>query len=73
MIDGYSFKIFIDPSKLSDYTVGGIVEDVKVPQPHRFVSLEQAIINPLETAKDKMFYVYDFAAFERPAHLHLGW
>jgi len=20
-----------------------------------------------------MFYVYDFAAFERPGHLHIGW
>ena len=34
--DGYSFKVHVDPTKLSDYTGGGIVEDVKVPIPHRF-------------------------------------
>lgn len=72
VIDGFSFKVFMDPSTLGDYTGGGIVEDVKVPIPHRFQSLEQAIINPLATARDNMFYVYDFAAFERPGHLHLA-
>lgn len=34
VIDGYSFKVFVDPSKLSNYTGGGIVEDIKVPIPH---------------------------------------
>lgn len=71
--DGYSFKVHIDPSKVSDYTGGGIVEDVKVPLPHRFQSLEQAIVNPLASTRDGMFYVYDFAAFDRPGHLHIGW
>lgn len=36
VIDGFSFKVFVDPSKLSDYTGGGIVEDIKVPIPHKF-------------------------------------
>lgn len=71
--DGYSFKVFVNPTTLSEYTGGGIIEDVKVPVPHRFLSLEDAILNPLTSAKDNMFYVYDFAAFERPGHLHLAW
>jgi len=73
VIDGYSFRIFIDPTSLSDYTGGGIVEDVKVPLPHNFNSLSKAIAYPFETNWDKSFYIYDFAAFERPSHLHIGW
>jgi hypothetical protein len=34
VIDGYSFRVKVDPTKLSEYTGGGIVEDVKVPVPH---------------------------------------
>jgi len=52
VIDGYSFKVFVDPTTLSDYQGGGIIEDVKVPVPHKFVSLKDAIMNPLATAKD---------------------
>lgn len=32
-IDGFSFKLFVDPSTIGEYTGGGIVEDQKVPQP----------------------------------------
>jgi ubiquitin-activating enzyme E1 len=72
VLNGYSFRIDIDTSNLSDYTGGGIVEDVKVPVPHRFNSLEIAISKPLETNRDGMFPVFDFSDFERPGHLHLA-
>ena len=72
VINGYSFRIRVDPSKFSDYLGGGIVEDVKVPLPHKFNSLQQCISKPLETNRDKSFYVYDFADFERPGQLHIA-
>ena len=72
VVDGFSFKIKCDISKFSDYVSGGIVEDVKVPLPHKFVSLERAISHPLETAKDGMFMIYDFAFFDRSGQLHLA-
>jgi hypothetical protein len=66
VIDGYSFKVWVDPNSLSDYTGGGIVEDVKIAVPYKHGSLEEAITFPLKHAKDGQFYVFDFAAFERP-------
>ena len=72
VIDGYSFRIYCDIDKVSDYVGAGIVEDVKVPQHHPFISLEQAIQKPLETAKDKMWMISDFAFFDRPGVLHFA-
>ena len=72
VIDGFRFKVMTDPSKISDYTIGGIVEDVKVPQLHKFNSLKDAINRPLETATDGMFMISDYAAFERPGELHIA-
>lgn len=72
VIDGYSFKIMMDPSKLNDYTGGGIVEDVKIPVPFKFSSLEESISKPLQNNRDQSFYIFDFADFERPGHLHIA-
>ena len=70
--DGYSFKVWVDPTTLGEYIGGGIVEDVKVALPHKFSSLEESIAKPLENAKDHMFPVFDFAAFDRPGQLHIA-
>lgn len=68
----YRFKINVDPKSFGDYTGGGIVEDVKVPLPHKFNSLEESIKRPLETTRDGMFMISDYAAFERPGQLHIA-
>lgn len=70
--DGYSFKVFVDPTKIGEYVGGGIIEDVKVALPHKFSSLQDSIANPLKNNRDGMFYVFDFAAFDRPGQLHIG-
>ena len=49
-IDGFSFKVITDPTKIGEYTKEGIVEDKKVPRPHKFNSLRNVLDKPLETA-----------------------
>ena len=72
VINGFSFKIFIDPTNFGDYTYDGQMTEVKIPKKLRANSLETALINPLETAFNGMFYIFDLAAFERPGQLHLA-
>lgn len=62
----------VDPTSFGEYTGGGIVEDVKVPLPHKFSSLEETILFPFKNNKDGSFYIFDFAAFERPGQLHIA-
>uniref|UniRef100_A0A672GQP2 E1 ubiquitin-activating enzyme n=1 Tax=Salarias fasciatus TaxID=181472 RepID=A0A672GQP2_SALFA len=60
----YTFSI-CDTSGFTDYVRGGIVSQVKMPKKVSFVS-EQHILQSPE------FVMTDFAKFERPGQLHLG-
>ncbi|KAJ8411991.1 hypothetical protein AAFF_G00142580 [Aldrovandia affinis] len=60
----YTFSI-CDTSTFSDYVRGGIVSQVKMPKKITFKSLSDAMVEP-------EFVLTDFAKFERPAQLHMG-
>ncbi|KAH3678451.1 hypothetical protein WICMUC_001468 [Wickerhamomyces mucosus] len=60
----YAFKIG-DVSKLGNYEKGGLFTQVKVPIQTSYQSLSKQLINP-------EFFYSDFAKFDRPAQLHLG-
>ncbi|MGH0146291.1 UNVERIFIED_CONTAM: hypothetical protein FKN15_007464, partial [Acipenser sinensis] len=60
----YTFSI-CDTSSFSDYVRGGIVSQVKVPKKISFKSLPASLAEP-------EFVLTDFAKFERPGQLHLG-
>lgn len=60
----YSFSI-CDTSSFSDYTGGGIVSQVKVPEKIRFKSSAASLAEP-------DFVMTDFAKCSRPAQLHIG-
>jgi ubiquitin-activating enzyme E1 len=70
VIDGFSFKLKMDTSSFGRYEGGGLVENVKVPKKHRFNSLRDALVKPLETTPDKCFITPDLAFFDRPGLLH---
>lgn len=60
----YAFKIKIDDS-FGKYVKGGLYQQVKVPTKITFKSLQEQLREPE--------YVFsDFAKFDRPAQLHLG-
>ncbi|XP_033858479.2 ubiquitin-like modifier-activating enzyme 1 [Acipenser ruthenus] len=60
----YTFSV-CDTSSFSDYVRGGIVSQVKVPKKISFKSLSASLAEP-------EFVLTDFAKFERPGQLHLG-
>ncbi|KAJ3092989.1 SPS-sensor component ptr3, partial [Quaeritorhiza haematococci] len=60
----YTFSIG-DTSSFSEYKTGGIFTQVKQPKIFKFKPLKQALHEP-------EFLVSDFAKFERPAELHVG-
>ncbi|XP_066919835.1 ubiquitin-like modifier-activating enzyme 1 [Clytia hemisphaerica] len=60
----YTFSIG-DTSGLSDYVRGGIVSQVKVPKVVEFKSFRDSLAEPEQL-------ITDFAKFERPSQLHLG-
>ncbi|XP_014678413.1 PREDICTED: ubiquitin-like modifier-activating enzyme 1 Y [Priapulus caudatus] len=60
----YTFSIG-DTSSLSEYTRGGIVTQVKMPVTVSFKSLRESLAAP-------EFVISDFAKFDRPAQLHIG-
>lgn len=60
----YTFSIG-DTSTFSDYVRGGVVSQVKVPKTIHFKSLHDSI-------KEPEFLVTDFAKFDHPSQLHLG-
>uniref|UniRef100_A0A8K9XDC1 E1 ubiquitin-activating enzyme n=1 Tax=Oncorhynchus mykiss TaxID=8022 RepID=A0A8K9XDC1_ONCMY len=60
----YTFSI-CDTTGFSDYVRGGIVSQVKMPQKVAFKSFTTSMTEP-------EFVVTDFAKFERPGQLHLG-
>lgn len=61
----YSFKLTNPPQGLKDYKKGGIFTQVKQPLKLSFQSLESQIKNP-------EFLLSDFAKFDRPNTLHVG-
>ncbi|KAJ1980774.1 E1 ubiquitin-activating protein [Dimargaris cristalligena] len=64
VIGPYTFSIG-DTSGFSDYVRGGIFQQVKMPKIYNFKSLEESLKVPeLVTS--------DFAKFDRPQQLHLG-
>lgn len=60
----YAFKIKIDAS-FGTYKKGGLYQQVKVPLKISFQSLRAQLSEP-------EFVIADFAKFDRPAHLHIG-
>ena len=60
----YTFSIG-DTSNLSDYVRGGIVTQVKMPKTVQFRSLRECLQQP-------ELMITDFAKFDRPGSLHLG-
>nr|XP_046220694.1 ubiquitin-like modifier-activating enzyme 1 isoform X1 [Oncorhynchus gorbuscha] len=60
----YTFSI-CDTTGFSDYVRGGIVSQVKMPQKVAFKSFTTSMAEP-------EFVLTDFAKFERPGQLHLG-
>lgn len=60
----YTFSIG-DTSGLSTYKTGGIFTQVKMPKIIEFKSLRESLKNP-------EFMITDFAKFDRPAVLHIG-
>ena len=72
VIDGYSFKLKLDTTSFSEYTREGIVSEVKVPKKHKFNSLRQALIKPLESSPDQCFITPDLGFFDRPGVLHIA-
>lgn len=60
----YTFSIG-DTTSFTPYIRGGIVSQVKVPKVVKFKSLRESLENP-------EFLITDFAKFDRPSQLHLG-
>ncbi|KAG5836012.1 hypothetical protein ANANG_G00250080 [Anguilla anguilla] len=60
----YTFSI-CDTTSFSDYIRGGIVSQVKMPKRISFKSLSASMADP-------EFVLTDFAKFDRPGQLHLG-
>lgn len=60
----YTFSIE-DTTNYHAYKTGGYVTQVKQPVKHKFLPLEQALQNP-------EYLISDFAKFDRPDTLHLG-
>ncbi|KAI4901519.1 hypothetical protein NFI96_033436 [Prochilodus magdalenae] len=60
----YTFSI-CDTTSFSDYVRGGIVTQVKMPKTVAFKSLSSSISEP-------EFLLTDFAKFDRPGQLHVG-
>ncbi|KAJ8259163.1 hypothetical protein COCON_G00181750 [Conger conger] len=60
----YTFSI-CDTTSFSDYVRGGIVSQVKMPKKVAFKSLPASMADP-------EFVLTDFAKFDRPGQLHLG-
>ncbi|XP_033825185.1 ubiquitin-like modifier-activating enzyme 1 [Periophthalmus magnuspinnatus] len=61
----YTFGI-CDTTGFSDYVRGGIVSQVKMPKKISFKSISSSLAEP-------EFMVTDFAKFERPGQLHIGY
>ncbi|KAM5146463.1 ubiquitin-like modifier-activating enzyme 1 isoform 1-T1 [Mantella aurantiaca] len=60
----YTFSI-CDTTGFSDYVRGGIVSQVKMPKKIGFKPLRESL-------QDPEFIITDFAKFDRPSQLHLG-
>ncbi|GHJ85862.1 hypothetical protein NliqN6_2264 [Naganishia liquefaciens] len=60
----YTFSVG-DTSNLSDYVSGGIFTQVKMPKVIEFKSLRESLKSP-------ELFITDFAKFDRPATLHVG-
>ena len=72
VIDGFSFKLKLDTSKFDSYTREGIVVEVKVPKKHKFNSIREALVKPLESSPDQCFITPDLGFFDRPGVLHIA-
>lgn len=62
----FTFSIGDTTNLKGDYVRGGYFHQVKMPQHLKFKSLKEAIAEPGE------FVISDFAKFDRPALLHIG-
>lgn len=72
VIDGFSFKLKLDTTSFSNYAREGIVGEVKVPKKHKFNSLREALVKPLESSPDMCFITPDLGFFDRPGVLHVA-
>ncbi|KAL2918709.1 E1 ubiquitin-activating protein [Polyrhizophydium stewartii] len=60
----YTFKIG-DTTSFGNYITGGLFKQVKMPKTLHFKSLRESL-------KEPEFLISDFAKFDRPAQLHVG-
>uniref|UniRef100_A0A672M1P8 E1 ubiquitin-activating enzyme n=1 Tax=Sinocyclocheilus grahami TaxID=75366 RepID=A0A672M1P8_SINGR len=60
-----NYTVICNTSSFSDYVRGGIVTQVKMPKTVAFKSLSSSMAEP-------EFMVTDFAKFDRPGQLHVG-
>ncbi len=60
----YTFSIG-DTSAYSEYKTGGTFQQVKMPKTLSFKPLKDSLASP-------EFFITDFAKFDRPAQLHIG-
>mmetsp|Transcript_167 Transcript_167/g.526 ORF Transcript_167/g.526 Transcript_167/m.526 type:complete len:1046 (+) Transcript_167:185-3322(+) len=65
-VKAHSFEIDFDSSSLPAYETGGVIEQVKLSKTLNFKPLREALSDPGE------FLMSDFAKFDRPPLLHLG-
>lgn len=72
VIDGFSFKIYHNCNQFNDYTMQGLVENIKMPQKIKFHSLEESVINPAASSPEMMLMCPDFRLFGRSEQLHLA-
>lgn len=72
VIDGFSFKLKLDTTSFDLYSREGIVGEVKVPKKHKFNSLREALVKPLESSPDQCFITPDLGFFDRPGILHVA-
>ncbi|XP_077517867.1 ubiquitin-like modifier-activating enzyme 1 [Amblyomma americanum] len=64
VLSPHSFSVG-DTTQFSDYAMGGVATQVKVPKEISFKPLKKSITQP-------EFVISDFAKIDRPAQLHLG-
>ena len=68
----YAFKIKADSRSWDAYRRQGVVEDVKVPRPQAYHSLEQSAVDPVASSKYGMLETPDLRHFGRSDQLHVA-
>lgn len=69
-INPFSFKIDLDSREFDDYTINGVVENIKVPKEVSYHDWATSFKNPVASTADGMLPVPDLAKFGRGEQLH---